>query len=214
MDFSKLGDMEGHYDGEENIHFYYDREERIAKSPKIVQDYYSGKFHPTGGLFKSLVSTRGNKLLLLCVVVCAAAVVLLHRFGDTPYRKHIGNAQMTAQAFSYGDDVYVSLVAKGDDAKANSTKAERATAGKLNRRGVPDMGGEGSASDGGLVEGVFTAVDIQGDSVAGYSTRDIMVDGKAELKAKFGDYDIKKVLVQVSYNGETKTLVAEVGERR
>lgn len=184
MDFSKISGMEGHYDDEDEVHFYYDNEERIAHAPRIVKDYYSGKFSPRGGLFRSLVSTTGNKLLLVCVVVCAASVVVLHRFGDTPYRKHMGQVLVTAGAFVYGDDVYASVKA------------------------------EGEAVDGALLECTFTALDNDVEVVAQKTATDTITSGNAELKTKFRDYDIKKVVAQVTYSGETKTLVAEIGGRK
>lgn len=180
---------EGHSD-EEEMHFYYDRSERIAHAPKIVQDYYSGKFNPKGGYFKSLVSTTGNKLLLICVLISAAAVVILNKTGDKPYRKHIGQAVMTAAAFSYGDDIYASVTAR-DEARQS--------------------GGERQSD--GLVEGKFEAIDADGERVGAASIADVMQDGEAELKAKFADYDIKKIVIEVTYSGETKTLAAEVGAR-
>lgn len=191
MDFSKIGDMEGHYDGEEDMHFYYNRKERIANAPKIVQDYYSGKFHPTGGLLKSLVSTRGNKILLVCVIVCAAAVAALHRFGDTPYRKHIGGTLMTLSAFAYGDDVYVTLSAECTD--SNSAPKEIKST---------------------LVEAKFSAYDSSGEIAAEGEASGVLQDNKALLKWKSRDYDIKKVQATVSNDGQTKILTADIGGKK
>lgn len=190
MDFSNLGDTEGHSD-EGEMHFYYDRKERIAHAPKIVQDYYSGKFRPSGGIFKSLVSTTGNKLLLICVLICAAAVVVLNKTGDKTYRKHIGQAVMQAASFSYGDDVYVSVKAV-EAAKANGDK---------------DV-----VSSKSFVEGKFTAVDARGNVISQANAEDVMLDGKAEIRMRFSDYGIKKVLIEVTYKGDTKTLITEVGK--
>ena len=50
---------EAHADGEEKIVFRYNREERIAKAPKIVQDYYAGKMKPLRG-FQALYKKKSN----------------------------------------------------------------------------------------------------------------------------------------------------------
>lgn len=197
MDFSKLD--EGHDDGDD-VHYYYDRQERISHAPKIVQDYYSGKFHPTGGLFKSLISTTGNKILLVCVLVCSAAVVYLHSTGDKPFRKHIGSVQMTLAAFNYGDEVYASITAK--DEKASSSAAK-----------------EGGGQDSGfidasnLIECHFSALDCNGEVVCEAAVAEAVQDGAAQLRVKFQDYDIVKVEAEVSYAGESKTLSMPVGEK-
>ena len=74
MDFDKID--EGHPDykpGEEPFHFFYNREERIARAPHIVQEYYAGRGpRPVKGLFRNLVSTKGNRFMLSSIVVFAA----------------------------------------------------------------------------------------------------------------------------------------------
>ena len=71
MDFSKIEETrEENQKPEDNLVFHYNREERLKRAPKIVQDYYSGNFKPyKGGLLKSLVATRGNRLLFCMMLV-------------------------------------------------------------------------------------------------------------------------------------------------
>ena len=68
MDFDKIS--EGYENKDNNFVYYYNREERIARAPKIVQDYYSGKFNVSKkGLFGTMFATRGNKFLFLSIIV-------------------------------------------------------------------------------------------------------------------------------------------------
>ena len=47
MDFSKIEETrEENQKPEDNLVFHYNREERLKRAPKIVQDYYSGNFKP------------------------------------------------------------------------------------------------------------------------------------------------------------------------
>ena len=37
---------EGRPEGEQPLHYFYNREERIAHAPQNVKDYYAGKMQP------------------------------------------------------------------------------------------------------------------------------------------------------------------------
>ena len=73
MDFKNID--EGHAQDEQKLHFYYNREERIARAPKNVQDYYAGKGpRPVKGLFRSLFANKGNRFMFSTVAILAAFV--------------------------------------------------------------------------------------------------------------------------------------------
>ena len=60
MDFSNMD--EGHEDGKEALHYYFNHEERIKRAPKIVRDYYSGEgIQSPKGILKSLVAPKANR---------------------------------------------------------------------------------------------------------------------------------------------------------
>ena len=59
---------EGFAEGEEPLHFLYNREERLSHAPKNVQDFYAGGGRPVKGLFKALVSNKTNRFMLIAVV--------------------------------------------------------------------------------------------------------------------------------------------------
>ncbi len=116
MDFNNVNETEP--DGEEQLVFYYNREERIKNSPQIVKDYYDGKitaFKP--GLFKALTATKGNRITLFVLVVCFAVVLFTGIFNKRN-EGNVAGVPVALSAFSFEEKVYVSL--KFDEAKKNS----------------------------------------------------------------------------------------------
>ncbi len=110
MDFKNIN--EGYPDGEEPLHFYYNREERLKNAPKMVQDYYAGKIfnNEVGikGLFKSLVSTRTNRFLLISLIFFVACIYL-YSFLQKNQNEVIFDIPCKIVSFSYDEKIYVSL---------------------------------------------------------------------------------------------------------
>ena len=172
MDFSKIDETRPDSPGdEEQMVFHYSREERLRHAPKIVQDYYSGDFKPyKGGLFKSLVSTRGNKLLLVTIVFTFGIILFVNYFGPQKSGATIAGVEARLSAFSYGDSVYVSLLLKDAPRKK-----------------------KGEFADGIPVTVTFSVYDKENGLV-----REEKVIGKYEgnevfLRTTFTDFDIIKV---------------------
>ena len=108
MDFSHID--EGHTEGDDAMIFRYNREERLAHAPKIVQDYYAGKMQiGSRGIFKSLVATRGNRFMLFSVIICAAAMMFMWYFGPSKSEDVLNHVPVQLSAFSFDDTVYVTL---------------------------------------------------------------------------------------------------------
>ena len=88
-------------DSEENLVFYYNREERLKDAPQNVKDYYSGKMKTAPkGLFKALVATKELRyvfatLCLVFAITLIAGLTMKNTF--------------ELNAFSFEDSVYVSL---------------------------------------------------------------------------------------------------------
>ena len=110
MNFKNID--EGHQDNGENIHFLYNREERLKNAPKIVQDYYAGKVfnYDTGvkGLFKSLVSTKTNRFLLISIILFLACIYLFSFLSKNQNSTACG-FPVQFESFSYNERIYVSL---------------------------------------------------------------------------------------------------------
>lgn len=187
MDFRNI--EESREDGGDNIHYYFDHDERIKHAPKIVQDYYAGKGpRPVKGLFKNLVSTPANKIGLLSIVIFAAFVFIYSLTAEKPYRKFVGGTEMTLSAFSYEDEIYVSLKAEALNQKSDAAKKIKP----------------------GSVEVKFGAVDTQHAQTAVSEKSEIYAGRELVIRTKFPDYDIISVKAEVKFNGEEKELSAAV----
>ncbi len=108
MDFNQI--EEGREDNqEENIVFHYNRDERIKKAPSIVKDYYNGTlkaFKP--GLFKALVATKANRLMLFALAICFSVVIFVGIFNKKNENTLCG-IPLKLTAFSFEETVYASL---------------------------------------------------------------------------------------------------------
>ena len=174
MDFSKIEETRSDDEQkrpDEQMVFHYNRAERLKHAPEIVQDYYSGKFHPyKGGLFKSLVNTKSNRLLFVTIVFAFGIIWFVNYFGPQKSSGSLAGVDAVLSAFSYEDSVYASL------------KLENAP-----KKKIADF------TDGVPVTVTFTAYDAEGavlqeDRVAGkYEGNELFV------RTTFTDYDILKV---------------------
>ncbi|MFA6856183.1 MAG: hypothetical protein WCR31_03145 [Treponema sp.] len=190
MDFNKID--EGHEDGSESVHYYFDNEERIKHAPKIVQDYYAGKGpRPVKGLFKNLISTPANRLGLLSIAVFAVFVFIYSFTSEKPYRKVVGGTEMTLSAFSYEDEIYVSL-------KAAAWKETKGL-----KKELPQ----------GPAAVKFSAIDNQQAAAAVSENNGMYTGQELIMRTKFSDYDIIRIKAEVRFNGEEKELSAAVEKR-
>lgn len=169
-------------DGEQPVHFYYNHEERIAHAPQNVKDYYAGKMKTPRG-FKVLVNKQNKFILIALVIVVAFAWV---NSGATKARKYTQIAGINAEvkAFSIEDQVFVSL------------KFKRSSKSK-------DLSPK-------LINADINAIDPN-KNVSDKQTQSLIYDeGEMSLTARFPDYDIIRVDVNLTVGDETKVISAEV----
>jgi hypothetical protein len=65
----------------EDLIFYYNREHRLAKAPKDVQDLYKDKKNNSSGFFRVLVADKHRKLLFFSIVLICAVIWILGLLG-------------------------------------------------------------------------------------------------------------------------------------
>ncbi len=187
MDFDKVN--EGHPDGAEPLHFYYNREERIARAPKIVQDYYAGRANQfQKGLFKVMFANRGNRFMFAGIVVFMAFVWIFSLVSNRGSER-FACTSVSATAFSYADVVYADVRFKAVDEAVHSVFVPTDVTVRID-----------AVDSGGLVcnsyeESVFFA----GDELF--------------VRTKFPDYDIIRVEAYVSSENESKSLRSAVSHR-
>lgn len=194
MDFSKIEETKSDEElkhPEEQMVFHYSREERLKHAPEIVQDYYSGKFHPyKGGLLKSLVNTKANRLLFVTIIFAFGIIYFVNYFGPQKSAGSMAGVDVHLSAFSYGDSVYASV--KVSEA-SKKKKAE--------------------FTDGVPVSATITAYDKENSVLS-----EEKVVGKYEgnelfLRTTFTDYDIIKVSAVCSMRDSYASLESQIEKR-
>ena len=162
--------------------FRYNREERIAKAPKIVQDYYNGKMKPVRGI--RIFFTPQNRFIFLALIFFIGATWIYTGLNKTRAGTTLAGINFELTAFSYEEEVYVSL-----QMKRSSRSRETAPVS---------------------VDAEFFAIDPNnqvGDKRSGHL---VYAEGEQYIRTKFTDYDIIRVDVILNAGGDEKELSAEV----
>ncbi|MBQ5471841.1 MAG: hypothetical protein IIT58_07550 [Treponema sp.] len=183
MDFSQM--QEGYPDGEENLVFRYNREERLKKAPQIVQDYYNGKaLQPTKGLIRVLFATRGNRLMFLCMCF-VFAITWFTGFVNKNNSATINGVKVAINAYSFEEDVYASV-------KFNDNKKDEVLH---------------------AVTVEFSAYENTGSVCDTKELTDSYIGKELFVRTKFRDYDIQKVEALITVGQESKKLSTVVEKR-
>lgn len=194
MDFSKIEETRSDDEmkrPDEQLVFHYSREERVKRAPKIVQDYYSGDFKAyKGGLFKSLVNTRANRLLFVTIIFAFGILWFVNYFGPQKSTGSLGGVDVALSAFSYEDSVYASLRV------SESPKKRRAEF----EAGFP-------------VSATFYAHDKEGVVVAQEKVSGKYEGNELFLRTTFTDYDIVKISAVCSLRDSAASLECAVEQR-
>jgi len=174
---------EAHAEGEEKMIFRYNREERIAKAPKIVQEYYAGGMRPITG-FKVLIANKSNRYVLLALVFFVASTWIFTGLSKTRAYGKLGNISMELQGFSYGEEVYISLKLLDREADESSVPVK--------------------------VDAEFLLYGPENQVVDKETMSVVYRNGEEYLRTKRTDYDIIRVEAIVSCGEEEKKLSADV----
>lgn len=169
-------------ENDKKLKFYYNREERIAKAPKLVQDYYNGKLNPVRGF--RIFFTPQNRYIFFALIFFVGASWIYTGLNKTRAGTTLQGVNFELTAFSYEEEVYVSLQMK----RSKNAK---------NNMPLP-------------VEADFFAIDPNnqvGDKRQGQLVYD---EGEKYIRTKFTDYDIIRVDVILNAGGTEKELSAEV----
>lgn len=189
MDFKNID--EGHPDGEEPLVFYYNREERIKNSPKIVKDFYAGKLiQKRPGLFRALVSTRQNRMVFFCLVAAVIMAFFFGFFGPSKNEASIAGVDCELSAFSFEDNVLVS-VKFNEPAKKYKAKYESAV----------------------KVKALFSACDADGQKIFEKEINDVYNGKELFIRTTFADYDIFTVAADVEIENESSRLSCKIEKR-
>ena len=167
---------------DKKLKYYYNREERIAKAPQLVKDYYAGKMKPVRGF--RIFFTKQNRYIFFALIFFVGATWIYTGLNKTRAGTTLSGINFELTAFSYEEEVYVSL-----QMKRSSRSKDVAP--------VP-------------VSAEFFAIDPNnqvGDKRNGQLVYD---EGEKYIRTKFTDYDIIRVDVILNAGGTEKELSAEV----
>ncbi len=167
---------------EKPLKFYYNREDRIARAPKLVQDYYNGNLKPVRGF--RIFFTKQNRYIFFALIFFVGASWIYTGLNKTRAGTTISGINCELTAFSYEEEIYVSLQMK----RSKKSKSTAPVAFNVEYF-VIDPNNQIS--------------DKRADSM-------IYSEGQQYLRTKFTDYDIIRVDAIINAGGEEKELSAQV----
>lgn len=169
-------------EADKKLKFYYNREERIARAPKLVQDYYNGNLKPVRGF--RIFFTKQNRYIFFALIFFVGATWIYTGLNKTRAGTTLAGINFELTAFSYEEEVYVSL-----SMKRSSRSRETAP--------VP-------------VAAEFFAIDPNNQVGDKRNGQLVYEEGEQYIRTKFTDYDIIRVDVILDAGGTEKELSAEV----
>lgn len=164
------------------LKFYYNREERIARAPKIVQDYYNGGMKPVRGI--RVFFTKQNRYILFALIFFVGAVWVYTGLNRTRNYSLVNGIDCNLQAFSYGEEVYTTI-------KFNLNKKTTEISPKK-------------------INADIFLIDPNNQVVNKDTLGMVFESGDEYLRSKYTDYDIIRVDVIINIDGEEKELSTTV----
>lgn len=189
-DFS-YGPADGYAEGEEPVVFHHKDGEFRKYEKKEYSDLATGKSAPKTGIFKVLVSTKMNRMIFLAMVVTFGVVIIISIFASKQNEDHAGGVFCSLSAFSFGEDVYVSIGMKKYSKKDSGSEYPK------------------------KVSFVVTAVNSDGaDAYSEALDFDFQGSGGEETcRLAIPNYEMTKVRVSVSCGGESKELSCKIVQK-
>ncbi|MCR5699735.1 MAG: hypothetical protein K6G52_08855 [Treponemataceae bacterium] len=112
-------------DEQSELVFHYKREDRLENASKTVKDYYDGTGPtPPKGIFEALVHTKSARYSLFALLLVLAFFVGFYFFGSKSYEDTLDGVHYKLTAFTFEDNVYVSIKLESDAAEPNAAKSE------------------------------------------------------------------------------------------
>lgn len=164
------------------LHYYYNREERIARAAANVKEYYNGGMRPVRG-FKVLF-LRQNRWIFISLILFVVATWGYTGFNKTREYATIDGINFELSAFSYEEQIFTSLLVK------------------KGKKGHPKLPAN--------IKAEFFLIDPNNQITEKQYQSLIYSEGEQFIRVKFTDFDIIRVDVIVSIDGQEKELSAQV----
>ncbi len=104
--------IEGYAEGEDPIVFHYKRGSFREYEDSKYSDLATGKNQPKKGLFRVLVSTKGNRTMFFVMLACVALVFTIGMLQGGENEGVLDEVHCSLSAFSFEETIYVSLKVK------------------------------------------------------------------------------------------------------
>ena len=173
--------IDGYAEGAEPLVFHHKNGEYRKYEDQKTSDLATGKSLPKKGLFKALVSTRGNRLMLIAVAACVALVYIHSYFSSSDNENVVGKVHCSVSAMSFDGTVYASLEMSGKSEKNISPE-------KLDVK--------------------FFGVDSDGAVSAQKEESVLFEENGQKIHTTFSDYDIVIVKCEVSSDSGGTALIS------
>jgi hypothetical protein len=107
---------------EGGLPFYYNRERRLAKAPKDVQDLYKEKKPNRFGIISVLIADKPRKILFFSIIVICAMIWLLGLLGyfDSSYTLDGNKIKISASAYEGTTIVIINKTVKNKNKNKNA----------------------------------------------------------------------------------------------
>lgn len=167
--FDSVGDkqlmdiLENETDGypadEENIVFHYKRGSFRNRENEIYRNLATGKTKTSKGLFRTLVATKGNRMMFFALLMCTALCFIIFILSSRSGSDKIGTALCDLSAFSFEGKVYASLSVKSEEkvlvsASFEAVNTDGAVCDKFS------VQGEFSSGQDGFLRALFNDYDV------------------------------------------------------
>lgn len=172
-------------EGNPELHFYYNREERLAHAPRKVQMYYENpaSMQPVRGI--KIFFTKQNRFILFALVFFVAFAWIYSTINRSRNQVLIQGIVYDLSAFSYEDEVYISI-------KAHFKSVKEGDCPTPFTANIFAVNSDNQIQEKIILEGLA-------DPAAEQSVR-----------TKVRDFDIKRIDVLLESQGESKELSAFV----
>ncbi|MCR4632435.1 MAG: hypothetical protein K5786_12495 [Treponema sp.] len=172
-------------EGKSDLHFYYNREERIARAPRKVQQYYENpsSMQPVRGI--KIFFTKQNRFILVALIFFVAFAWIYSTINRSRDQIVINDVVYDLSAFSYEEEVYITIKSH----YKNPKKADSALPFTANIFAVN--------SDNQVQEKII----LEGTSDPA---------SESAVRTKVRDFDIKRIDVILDSQNDSKELSAFV----
>ena len=150
----------------EEIVYHYNRDRRLAKAPKSVQDLYKEGPRRKSGFFRSLVGTKPKAMLFSTIMIVSVMIVLISVFGLASDTHELEGNTLSIQGIRYEDLVIISI--KKTLKKDTPLQRGRAYTGAVNI-GISPVIKSGQEQNMGAGDIFFHKIFFTNESVENYS---------------------------------------------